>query len=138
VERRCGECHGEQARYGIFTAGFSKLDASVCLKCHGGVLEEHPLLHGPVAAGACLWCHQPHESPQPSLLVSATPALCLQCHHFQLLEAPAVPHHQDLDRDCLDCHLGHGGAQRYFLRDLEATSSTDLLEGLAVRERVVR
>ncbi len=121
VERRCNECHGDQARFGLFASGFTKLDDSVCTKCHAQVLDEHPMLHGPVAAGACLWCHQPHESPQPWLLTAASPALCLQCHRFQLQEAPPVAHHQDPDRDCLECHAGHGGAHRYFLREIEVT-----------------
>jgi hypothetical protein len=25
----------------------------------------------------------------------------------------------DLDRDCLECHHGHGGSLRYFLKPLE-------------------
>ena len=123
AERRCGECHGDQARFGLFGTGVSKLDASVCLNCHGQVLDEHPLLHGPVAARACLWCHQPHDSPQPFLLAAASPSLCLQCHRFQLQGAPPTPPHQDMQRDCLECHRGHGGAQRYFLREVEAARS---------------
>jgi hypothetical protein len=36
------------------------------------------------------------------------------------MSLPQPPEHVDLDRDCLDCHQGHGGQQRYFLKPVDA------------------
>ncbi|MHC4448399.1 MAG: cytochrome c3 family protein, partial [Planctomycetota bacterium] len=116
AKRRCADCHGGDARFGLFASGFTRLDATVCMGCHGDVLEEHPRIHGPVASGECLWCHKPHESRQPHLLTRAPPDLCLGCHGFEVEAAPRTPSHEDLGADCLRCHHGHGGEERYFLR----------------------
>ncbi len=116
ADRRCAECHGDRARFGFATEGFSDLDDSTCLRCHDYVLQEHAFLHGPVAAAACLACHHPHESRHPLLLVDASPALCLECHQPQIQGAPLSGVHTDLDRNCLECHHGHGGADRHLLR----------------------
>ena len=119
-ERRCEDCHGETGGFGLVVTGFSDLDATVCRNCHGQVLEQYPRMHGPVAAQECLWCHWPHESTNPYLLAQAPPDLCLGCHGFELRGLPQPPEHADLGRDCLDCHRGHGGPQRYFLKRLDA------------------
>ncbi|MHC4413764.1 MAG: cytochrome c3 family protein [Planctomycetota bacterium] len=116
AEARCSDCHGESVEFGLVTSGFSETSAEVCLKCHRPVLEEYPRMHGPVAAIACLWCHQPHDSVRPHLLILASPQVCLRCHGFQLKGPPRAPGHEDLDRDCLDCHHGHGGEAAYFLK----------------------
>jgi predicted CXXCH cytochrome family protein len=114
-ERRCAECHGTQAVFGLQTEGFADLGESICLECHADATDL-ARLHGPVAAGACLFCHEPHVSRYPDLLLEGSPELCLGCHQFELQGAPPTPVHEDLSRDCLDCHFGHGGDDRYFLR----------------------
>jgi hypothetical protein len=55
-------------------------------------------------------------SSYPKLLVDASPSLCLSCHDPVLMGDLSLPTHDDLERDCLECHLGHGGADRYFIR----------------------
>jgi len=89
--------------------------ADLCVRCHTRTTHEFPVMHGPVAAGLCLWCHDPHESDQPHLLKSVGPDLCLQCHDQQLL--PPNPPHQADNSPCLQCHLGHGGADHGLLRN---------------------
>jgi predicted CXXCH cytochrome family protein len=120
TERRCEDCHGETGGFGLVVTGFSDLDATVCGNCHTQIMEEYPRMHGPVTAQECLWCHWAHESPYPHLLAQASPDLCLGCHGFELRGLPQPPEHVDLDRDCLDCHQGHGGQQRYFLKPVDA------------------
>ncbi|MHC4979930.1 MAG: cytochrome c3 family protein [Planctomycetota bacterium] len=129
AERRCEDCHGDTGGFDLVVTGFAELDATVCGNCHAQVTEEYPRMHGPVTAEECLWCHWPHESPYPYLLAQASPDLCLGCHGFELRGLPQPPEHEDLGRDCLDCHHGHGGPQRYFLRPLDTwpadTTETD-------------
>jgi predicted CXXCH cytochrome family protein len=120
AERRCEACHGETGGFGLVVSGFSELDSMVCRKCHGQVPAEYRRMHGPVTAQECLWCHRPHESAYPHLLAQRSPELCLGCHGFELRSLPQPPEHEDLARTCLDCHRGHGGQQRYFLRPREA------------------
>jgi predicted CXXCH cytochrome family protein len=119
AERRCEDCHGETGGFGVVISGFSSLDATVCRTCHSQVGEEFPRMHGPVAAQECLWCHWAHESTYPHLLSAGTPELCLGCHGFELRDRPQPAEHEDLGRDCLDCHRGHGGQQQYFLKPPE-------------------
>ncbi len=114
AERRCEECHGPSTNFGFVVSGFSELGNETCAGCHDDVQRTWPRVHGPVAAGDCLWCHQPHESRFPALLVRGSPDLCLQCHLFELEESLSAPH-EDLQRDCLSCHRGHGGDNPYFL-----------------------
>jgi predicted CXXCH cytochrome family protein len=116
VERRCDECHGASTNFGFTVTGFSQLDSGICFRCHEEQIASVPRLHGPVAAQDCLWCHDPHESRFTNLLVSASPTLCLGCHQFQMERPPKPEFHSDLTRDCLECHHGHGGEGRYFLR----------------------
>jgi hypothetical protein len=54
-----------------------------------------------------------------------SPDLCLACHRFELLGPRQPPEHEDLDRDCLDCHLGHGGERQYFLKPSDAWGPAD-------------
>jgi predicted CXXCH cytochrome family protein len=116
TQERCHECHGETAAFGLVATGFGGLDSQSCLPCHPDDLESDLWIHGPVAQGECLWCHRPHESAYAYLLVKASPDLCLDCHRFELTGRRQPPEHADLDRDCLDCHLGHRGEDRYLLR----------------------
>jgi predicted CXXCH cytochrome family protein len=120
AERRCQECHGPSARFGMLVRGFEKLDDSTCLACHAETMHAPPRLHGPVAAGLCLWCHRAHESPYPHLLKHPGPELCLGCHDMGLLGPFQIPEHQDRRRDCLGCHAGHGGAEPGFLKPRES------------------
>ncbi len=93
----------------------TKVESTVCLKCHAEVPKQHPIMHGPVVANACLWCHAPHESTIQPLLKSRAPELCLQCHGLEMTNLPQPPEHDDLQRDCLECHRAHGGEDPYFL-----------------------
>jgi predicted CXXCH cytochrome family protein len=119
-ERRCSECHGKTGEFAFRVSGFSDLSSAVCMKCHADVMEEHEVIHGPVAAQECLWCHQPHESPYEDLLSYTAPKLCLDCHSLGLMGSPPIPEHMDLERSCLECHFGHGGATRAMLRPAPA------------------
>jgi predicted CXXCH cytochrome family protein len=112
AQEQCAECHTDPAGENL-----TKVDNRVCLKCHAGVNDEYPQMHGPVAAVACLMCHAPHESTVKPLLRTAGPSLCTQCHGPRFMGTPTSPVHADMQRDCLDCHRGHGGAARYFLHD---------------------
>lgn len=110
ADEKCSECHsGRQVRIG-------SNDATVCLKCHQEKLAEHPVMHGPVVAGACLWCHNPHQSAYAALFKAAPREVCTQCHTNPAPAPERVPQHADPAASCLDCHFGHGGDQRYFLR----------------------
>jgi predicted CXXCH cytochrome family protein len=116
TDRRCAECHGGTGDFGFVVSGFERIDAGVCANCHSDVLQQFPVIHGPVAAGECLWCHQPHESPYADLLNLPSPRLCLDCHTPGTFSATEPPEHADLERDCLECHHGHGGADWTLLR----------------------
>lgn len=109
VENRCVECHGR-----AFTT--SGVDSGVCLKCHEGVRDAYPYMHGPVAFGACLMCHVPHESAYSALLKGEPIKVCGQCHGPGMLDSERVPEHADAT-SCLGCHTGHGGTARYMLRE---------------------
>lgn len=113
---QCSDCHGEVGRFSMSLAGYAGVTAQVCLKCHEGTREEHRWMHGPVASVECLTCHEPHESRYAHLLRERAPKLCLQCHTTADLKAGGIPEHEDLGRDCLNCHNGHGGRDMYFLR----------------------
>lgn len=113
---KCSDCHGEVGKFSMSLEGYSGVTAQVCLKCHAGTREEHPWMHGPVASVECLACHEPHESRYAHLLRERAPKLCLQCHAAVDLKAGGIPEHEDLGRDCLNCHIGHGGRDMYFLR----------------------
>jgi predicted CXXCH cytochrome family protein len=117
LDRRCVECHGDQANFGFTTTGFSDLGEQACLRCHDQEAKPPAFEHGPVALGACLVCHDAHASLYPVLLVKPSPALCLDCHDPQLGGVPSTPGHEDPSRDCLECHYGHGGERHYLLRN---------------------
>ena len=106
---QCSECHGGRSR-------LTKRDSSLCLKCHKDEPTRYERMHGPVAAIACLWCHEPHESAYSTLLRDKPNAVCGLCHEAGALDSARVPEHADASRECLSCHDGHGGTQRYFLR----------------------
>ncbi len=110
LENKCDACH-QQAR-GTYES-FSKADPKVCLNCHANVVRQYPVMHGPVVAVECLWCHTPHESSVPHLLKESSPGVCRQCHERDMM-SPRPPDHLT-DRNCLDCHSGHGGSQRFML-----------------------
>jgi predicted CXXCH cytochrome family protein len=110
-ENRCDACHTSQNAF----ENLSTPTEESCLKCHDKVKEPWTFLHGPVAATQCLWCHDPHRSTVPSLLRHPAGKLCRECHTQELLD-PGVPEHVDLTADCLQCHYGHGGNDRNFLK----------------------
>ena len=111
-EGKCDACHGSAT--GNTFESFQKVDDSVCGKCHEKVQHEYPRMHGPVALGQCSLCHVPHESSVPSLLKDNPTAVCSSCHLKELL--PASPPDHLTDRNCLDCHSGHGGTARGLLK----------------------
>ncbi len=111
AEEKCVDCHGKR----FATQG---VDASVCLKCHENIPSSQPRMHGPVVALACLWCHAPHESPYAALFKGQPRQVCAECHGPDMLGTDTVPEHlPEATESCLDCHFGHGGVSRYFLRD---------------------
>ena len=109
-EEACAECHQASRRLML-----TRVEPTVCLKCHPDVPAQYPNMHGPVVANACLWCHAPHESTIQPLLDAPAPELCLQCHGLEMMTLPQPPEHEDLERDCLECHRAHGGEDPYFL-----------------------
>jgi len=109
AEERCEECHTRTLRMG-------SRDSGLCLKCHADSTTEHEHMHGPVAVAACLWCHDPHNSAYAALLKAPAQGVCAQCHAASSLNTQRVPEHGQSDRSCLDCHQGHGGRERFFLR----------------------
>jgi predicted CXXCH cytochrome family protein len=115
VEGTCQPCHLKDMSVDL---GHVK---DACLSCHPKVEGQYALMHDPVAAGQCLWCHQPHESEQPHLLLADSSHLCVQCHDPQTLSSQ-TPQHGNLDENCLNCHLGHGGATAALLRPQPATT----------------
>lgn len=133
VERRCADCHGDRASFGFQTSGFSDLDDAVCLECHDDVRDAMPYMHGPVEVGVCLICHDPHISQWPALLNAPTPDLCVQCHEPALLDRSAGSPHEDPSRDCLDCHLGHGGSDSGMLRPHDPQPIAEPIEVEPVR-----
>jgi predicted CXXCH cytochrome family protein len=109
---QCGDCHTSSV--GMMLA---EVKSSVCVNCHQDVRDAYPHMHGPVAAEACLWCHAPHESTVETLLRVPSQQLCQQCHGMSLGRRRAeIPEHRDPERNCLDCHSGHGGETRAYLR----------------------
>ena len=110
AEELCAECHQASRRLML-----TRVEPTVCLKCHPDVPAQYPSMHGPVVANACLWCHAPHESTIQPLLLSRAPGLCLQCHGLEMTTVPQPPEHDDLQRDCLECHRAHGGADPFYL-----------------------
>lgn len=112
AENNCDACHASST--GKFE-DFDKVEKSACAKCHKDVTTQFTYMHGPVALGECRLCHSPHESSAPHLLIDTAPALCLTCHDREFL--PVEPADHQTDRNCLECHVGHGSHQRLLLRD---------------------
>jgi predicted CXXCH cytochrome family protein len=111
LDNRCAECHNSATGdIQDFSAAYS-----ACIKCHKKVPTERDLMHGPVARAQCKWCHAPHESTEPALLKDTPIKVCTQCHDKQLLGSNP-PEHVDGKTSCLQCHFGHGGTARYFLK----------------------
>ena len=112
ADGKCDACHGSAS--GSTFESFQKLDDSVCAKCHDKIPHEYPRMHGPVALGQCSLCHVPHESSVQYLLKDNAPTVCTTCHLKELL--PASPPEHLTERNCLDCHSGHGGTARALLK----------------------
>lgn len=108
TEEACFECHTD-----INEMLISKDDSSICMKCHEGITEQYPVMHGAVTGIACLMCHNPHLSPLLNLLRDNSSAMCLQCHEVDP-EKASEPH-QDTQRSCIECHNAHGGDAPFFL-----------------------
>jgi len=110
---QCSACHQTAEQLLI-----SRDEAEICLQCHREVPSRHRYTHGAVAGMACLWCHEPHSSPLLHLLREPAPSLCMKCHTPRTINVEIVGH-RDLTRDCLECHYGHGGEGRFFLKPFE-------------------
>lgn len=110
AEEQCAECHSGRIK-------ITDRDSAICMKCHDKIPEQFPRMHGPVAARACLWCHSPHESAEAHLLRKPSREVCTQCHDPALLDGGKVAAHADKSVSCLDCHSGHGGNARMFLKE---------------------
>ncbi len=111
-EGACTQCHRSPVDFGM-----SWQDSSMCLDCHADAKQGYAYLHGPVAGDACLWCHAPHESTIRPLLRVGAPELCMQCHGLEMQATPRTWPHDDLTRDCLDCHFAHGDDDRFFVKE---------------------
>jgi len=116
VDEQCTKCHTDPTAIRL-----DRESSGVCRQCHEPILSAYPFMHGAVVGEACLWCHNPHQSKQEHLLRMSAPALCLQCHGTELQrpsrDAPlAVAEHADLERSCLDCHVGHGSQRAGLLK----------------------
>ena len=111
ADNECAACHrSASGEIQEFSEAYK-----TCMKCHAKVAGGHVLMHGPVAREACQWCHTPHESAEPALLRDAPLKVCTQCHDRELL-GDKPPEHVDGKTSCLQCHFGHGGDGRYFLK----------------------
>ncbi len=118
AENNCGGCH--QNTDNILAR--ARVPADACLKCHANVLNQYPVMHGPVTALACLKCHSPHQSRLRALVKEKTPKLCAQCHTPALLGS-MPPEHLDPKSDCLSCHSAHGGSDHAQLKIAAAPTS---------------
>jgi predicted CXXCH cytochrome family protein len=110
TDKDCASCH---------TGGAdnitSALNNTTCTSCHDKTLTQHAMMHPAVNVNTCLWCHAPHESVRPHLLRDAATELCAQCHEQSRLSTKVVEHTK-AGIDCLSCHMGHGGPDRFMLR----------------------
>jgi predicted CXXCH cytochrome family protein len=112
ADNNCAACHrSTTGEIQEFSEAYKQ-----CVKCHPKVPQERRLMHGPVAREACRWCHAPHESTEPALLKDSPIKVCSQCHDKQLL-GDKPPEHVDGKTSCVQCHFGHGGDARYFLKE---------------------
>ncbi len=110
AEDSCLKCHPDPSELQL-----SIDDSSICMSCHEEVIKSYPQMHGAVVGMACLWCHNPHMSPFANLLREQAPALCTQCHDWNEPGTPIPAEHEDMERNCLECHSGHGGNDPAFL-----------------------
>ena len=111
TQEACMECHTDPSDMTL-----AKNDSSMCSKCHVDVTYEYNYMHGAVLGEACLMCHNPHFSPLSNLLRDDGPGMCNQCHETK--DDGLNPSHLDLERNCIDCHSGHGGDTPFFLHTL--------------------
>jgi predicted CXXCH cytochrome family protein len=111
VNNQCDACHrlnsGEIAEF--------QEAYKACVKCHEQVTTQYQRMHGPVALGVCAFCHTAHESVEPALLKDSPVKVCGHCHESDML-SDTVQQHKDPSISCLSCHFGHGGPERYFLK----------------------
>jgi len=119
IDNQCAACHASASGD---IQDFA-LAYNACVKCHKTIATDHTLMHGPVARAQCKWCHAPHQSTEPHLLKDTPINVCTQCHDKQLLSA-FPPEHTDGQTSCLQCHFGHGGTARYFLKSAAAPNTT--------------
>lgn len=121
-EGACQQCHAD-----ITSLKSLRNDSSVCFKCHAGIRDEYAYMHAPVLTSNCLWCHDPHQATVPKLLRSPAPDLCQRCHNDRLLRSAHVDEPVEASSDCLECHSGHGGAARHFLKPARSGAASTRL-----------
>lgn len=112
AERLCFDCHSNPSDMKM-----DRNDSNICLNCHDGVPDQYAYMHGPVVAISCLQCHDPHQSQHDYLLRVSTSELCQFCHNQEMLGVSHEQQHVKQEEQCLNCHSGHGGSQRFFLHD---------------------
>lgn len=116
TQEACLECHEDPSDMTL-----AKNDSSMCSKCHVDVAYEYSYMHGAVLGEACLMCHNPHYSALANLLRDDGPGMCTQCH--QVKDDGLNLSHSDLERNCIDCHAGHGGDSPFFLLSVSKLDS---------------
>ena len=119
IDNQCSACH----RSASGDIQEFELAFGACVKCHKKIATSKVLMHGPVAREQCKWCHTPHQSSEPALLRDTPINVCTQCHDKNLL-GNTPPEHVDGTTSCLQCHFGHGGEHRNFLKP-QVTPSTE-------------
>ena len=107
----------------------------LCTSCHediGRLADSGSVSHGAVTSErSCLNCHDPHTSNTGRLLRQDAMSLCFECHDEPLereeggrirnmkavFEESLVLHGPVLQRNCVACHMIHGGGERRLLAD---------------------
>jgi predicted CXXCH cytochrome family protein len=101
----CHDPHGGKERFFLRPSS----QAGLCLDCHIEVTHERPL-HPSVENDACLVCHEMHHATDKFLLRAPRDKVCLPCHddiREGLEEGVSI--HQPVAKDCMLCHVSHGG-----------------------------
>jgi predicted CXXCH cytochrome family protein len=105
----------------------------LCTSCHddiGTLVDSGRGSHGAVTSErSCLNCHDPHASNSERLLRRDAMSLCFECHDEPIeregggtirnmksvFEESLVLHGPVLQRNCVACHMIHGGGERHLL-----------------------
>ncbi|MCB1037903.1 MAG: cytochrome c3 family protein, partial [Acidobacteria bacterium] len=95
------------------------VESTNCADCHGDLVENKTLIHGP-AAEDCTTCHEMtlEEGGTRASLIEAEPPLCLVCHDelTSAVEAELKWPHFPVTDSCLGCHDPHGTVEAHLLK----------------------